>query len=315
MLPKSVLTDIRGRGVTDTTGPEDSELLVKQSQLIDRCLYLAPGARDVQDTLCDAGSEVMRIVCIADTHNEHESLCLPSGHILVHAGDCLTESGQRYVERSMDGKIIRVLPEGEDLFRRFAAWLAAQPFEFKVLVGGNHDLVLQGLGPVRCSEILAEVTQTGKAPIYLEHSSAMVGPLRFFGSPYAQYGGKNDAFFMHGGPNFSDMPKSCDVVVTHMPCVLPTRGEKFDENGALSKAMHHSGVVLHISGHCHWAHGVYHTRHNIPSVVASVSSSHWLPAHKLTAASGVRGDAADRSHGGYNTEQLPIVCDIAVRNS
>ena len=41
---------------------------------------------------------IYRLVCISDTHNEHANLILPPGDLLVHAGDILTESGQRHTK-------------------------------------------------------------------------------------------------------------------------------------------------------------------------------------------------------------------------
>ena len=29
----------------------------------------------------------MRIICISDTHNQHEKLAIPEGDVLIHAGD------------------------------------------------------------------------------------------------------------------------------------------------------------------------------------------------------------------------------------
>ena len=285
---------------------------------MERFLYLPPGAETLEP--CGASSlpppvrGCSRLVCIADTHNEHESLRLPPGDVLIHAGDCLTESGTRYVERRHDLSIARVSPEGIELFRRFAVWFGAQPHRHKVLIGGNHDLVLQGLGKERVREILASsCAAADEVPVYLEHSAAIVGGLQIFGSPFAHYAGKNDAFLQRD-VNFSVVPPRCDVIVTHMPCILPRGGGFFDEDAALAAAIHRAGAAVHVSGHCHWAHGLYHTRERrVPCVVASVSDSDWQGPLGLTAASGTRGDARDASRGGYNVELAPIVCDIKVQ--
>ena len=78
--------------------------------------------------------------------------------------------------------------------------------------------------------------------------------LRVFGSPFADFSGKNDAFRLvgrapDGGPSFGDLPGGCDVAVTHTPNVLPAApppGGRFCENEALMRALHrtpHGGVV------------------------------------------------------------------------
>jgi hypothetical protein len=310
-----------GQGAIEYATVGYESLHVPTCASIQHFAYLAPGG----DTLVPAHTSAppptangcLRVVCIADTHNEHESLVLPAGDVLLHAGDCLTASGTRHVERRSDGSIVRVHPEGEALFTRFATWLGAQPFRHRLLVGGNHDLVLQGLGAERVQQILAASTTVGDPPVYLEHTSTTIaGGLRVFGSPFAHYAGRNDAFLVPGGCDFSDMPNGCDIVVTHMPCVLPAqRGPHHThEDDALSRALQRTGASLHVSGHCHWAHGLYHTTlgRGVPCVVASVSDSHWVRPLGLKAASGMRGDPADAQDGGYNVELCPIVCDVQV---
>src|ERR1043165_4034156 len=62
----------------------------------------------------------MRIVCIADTHGAHEDLRLPSGELLVCAGDVTTYG---------------TLEE----FANCARWLHDQAHPHKLLIAGNHD--------------------------------------------------------------------------------------------------------------------------------------------------------------------------------
>jgi len=290
---------------------------IEEIELMDQFLYLAPGARTPTkcrtNTMPHVAQDSVRVVCISDTHNEHQGLRLPEGDLLIHSGDCLTESGKRYVKRE-NGLIKRVDPAGEALFVQFAEWFGAQNFPFKVLVAGNHDLVLQGLGKVRVQQILDDQAVHGKS-VYLEHEEVSIGGIKVFGSPFAHWGGKNDAFFAKTR-NFKDMPDGMHVVVTHMPAILPGEGEVLDEDVNLTETLHRTGALLHVSGHCHWAHGVYHSEGSsgqIPCVIASVCDSHWrgLPrCPPLASASGVRGDPKDKTHGGYNLNQAGIVCDI-----
>ena len=95
----------------------------------------------------------------------------------------------------------------------------AQPHASKVLIGGNHDLVLQGLGAARVQRILDEQATPGRGPppIYLEHShTTLPCGLTVFGSPYADWSSHNNAFLARGGADFSAVPPRCDVVLTHM---------------------------------------------------------------------------------------------------
>jgi 3',5'-cyclic AMP phosphodiesterase CpdA len=62
----------------------------------------------------------LKIVCISDTHNHHRELELPSGDLLIHAGD-FTKFGKD--EHASD----------------FDLWLSELPFSNKIVVGGNHE--------------------------------------------------------------------------------------------------------------------------------------------------------------------------------
>lgn len=70
---------------------------------------------------CPASSPSTRIVCISDTHNTQPDL--PRGEILIHAGD-LTENGSF------------------DELQEQLAWLSRQPHRNKIVVAGNHDVLL-----------------------------------------------------------------------------------------------------------------------------------------------------------------------------
>ncbi|KAJ4291822.1 hypothetical protein N0V90_009718 [Kalmusia sp. IMI 367209] len=62
-----------------------------------------------------------RVVCISDTHNERPSI--PDGDILIHAGD-LTQNGTfAELQAQLD-------------------WLRKLPHKHKIVVAGNHDLLL-----------------------------------------------------------------------------------------------------------------------------------------------------------------------------
>jgi predicted MPP superfamily phosphohydrolase len=63
----------------------------------------------------------IRVVCISDTHDARPPL--PPGDILIHAGD-LTARGTF------------------DELQAQLRWLSAQPHAHKVVVAGNHDLIL-----------------------------------------------------------------------------------------------------------------------------------------------------------------------------
>ena len=61
------------------------------------------------------------VVCVSDTHNRQPAL--PPGDLLIHAGD-LTQRGSF------------------DELQAQLTWLAAQPHHHKIVIAGNHDLLL-----------------------------------------------------------------------------------------------------------------------------------------------------------------------------
>ena len=65
----------------------------------------------------------VRFVCLSDTHMQHRKMTVPSGDVLVHTGDF-----------SNHGSLEEV--------REFAAWFAAQPHPLKLVVPGNHDMIM-----------------------------------------------------------------------------------------------------------------------------------------------------------------------------
>ncbi|KIY50009.1 hypothetical protein FISHEDRAFT_65015 [Fistulina hepatica ATCC 64428] len=117
-----------------------------------------------QSLLRWANSDMIRLVCISDTHNAHQSIPspLPGGDILMHAGD-LTNSG---TEAELDDVL---------------SWLAVQPHAHEIFIGGNHDVGLSDAKTLdRLLAAYPELT-------YLEDSETMVTAcgrsLRIFGSP------------------------------------------------------------------------------------------------------------------------------------
>lgn len=304
--------------------PSEVALKVKASVPMSHMMYLGPGRTILEKY--DSSSppprpaSCVRVVCISDTHNEHKTLRLPSGDLLIHSGDCLTESGLRHVLRKESAcvgswrEIIGVKPQGVQLFERFAEWFGDQKFQYKIFVAGNHDLVVQGLGKQRVQSIFDKHCTYGEV-VYLEHEEVNIGNLRVFGSPYANYGGSNDAF-KQLDVDYTDVPSGIDIVVTHMPNILPGKGGAMEENRDLGNCLHRTGASLHVSGHCHWAYGAYSSKskaHIVPCVVASVCSSDWIMSHHdFAGEGGVRGDPKDFIRGGYNIHYPPIVCDLSL---
>lgn len=251
-----------------------------------------------------------RVVCISDTHNQHTDLVLPMGDVLIHSGDVLTESGLRHVKTDVGGLVV-AKDKGVQLVHHFAKWLGQQPHPFKVLVAGNHDKVLEAIGPQGVREIFDKYCSAGSF-VYLEHQRAELSKcgFRVFGSPYGHWGSHNNAFdaSTRGDLNWDVGPTH--LFVTHSPPILPQR-DGMQQEGSLVESVHRSKALLHVSGHCHWAYGLYSSKEKgTPFAVASICDSKW---QRMTSLKGERVDKKwDLLRGGYNLYNRPIVCDLEV---
>ena len=101
----------------------------------------------------------MRMVCISDTHNRHRELTLPSGDVLIHAGDaCLRGTLEEFIA--------------------FANWFGAQPHPYKLFVPGNHDFCVERDAAL-CRNLL---TKAG-ARLLIDQAVTING-VKFYGSPW-----------------------------------------------------------------------------------------------------------------------------------
>ncbi|CAK9113666.1 unnamed protein product [Durusdinium trenchii] len=143
----------------------------------------------------------VRCVCISDTHLQHEDLHLPYGEILLHCGDVLLES------RGLQASALEAL-------RSFHRWIEQQPHQHKLLVAGNHDGVLQALGPERVQEVLPKCT-------YLQDQGIDLEGLKLYASPLSMGQSPNAAFQSHGGYDeraaCEAIPEGLDLLITHGP--------------------------------------------------------------------------------------------------
>lgn len=65
----------------------------------------------------------LKLVCISDTHSKHNNLSIPSGDVLIHAGD-FSNVGKK--EETSD----------------FVDWLCSKPHSSKIFIAGNHDITM-----------------------------------------------------------------------------------------------------------------------------------------------------------------------------
>jgi predicted MPP superfamily phosphohydrolase len=169
----------------------------------------------------------VRIVVLSDTHERHHLFgVLPVCDILIHCGDVM-----------MLNRIVST-QRGVGKLREFNEWLGLQPAEHKIVIGGNHDKVMEDLGVEQCRAELSHA-------IYLCNSSVSVCGLTVFGSPISQGKSKNRAFQgqqVHVAAEAAAKAQQIDILITHGP--------------SCQFALDVRPRLIHISGHAHERYGI-----------------------------------------------------------
>lgn len=124
-----------------------------------------------------------KIWFISDTHGKHNELILPAeADIVIHAGDFTNKSG---------------LEE----FTSFTEWFRNLPFEYKLVIGGNHDWFCQSNGYYLIKDMFGPTVHFGGAELI------EIKGLKIFLSMQTTY---------------QRCPEDIDILVTHEPanCIL-----------------------------------------------------------------------------------------------
>jgi predicted phosphohydrolase len=195
-------------------------------------------------------NDLIRVICISDTHNAQPSV--PDGDILIHAGD-LSYFGSA------------------DEIRKAAEWLSSLPHPIKLVIAGNHDKALD-----------AKLREESRAPFddalidwlalgitYLEHSSTKVTvrghELSVFGSPFTPELGPGafqypQARLVPGRAReiWEAIPVDTDILITHTPPYAhldtTSRGQ-LAGCPALLDRLWEVRPCLHVYGHIHYGSG------------------------------------------------------------
>lgn len=177
----------------------------------------------------------MRVVCISDTHNQHEGIpAIPEGDLLIHAGDA-TGRGR---------------PEA---IRAFDAWLGTLPHRHKVVVAGNHDFAFE-----RHEEARSWIRHA----TYLQDEGVEIEGHLVWGSPW-QPRFMDWAFNLDRGAPLREkwdlIPKKVDILVTHGP-PMGILDRLWDGKRVgcadLTEAVAKLRPRLHVFGHIHESYGV-----------------------------------------------------------
>ena len=171
----------------------------------------------------------MRIVCISDTHEQHDKVIVPEGDVLIHAGD-YTWNGSDKAKGS------------------FLEWFLAKPHRYKFYIAGNHDF----------DEPEVNQTWGGKAE-YLYESRIEIEGIKFWGSPYTPRFGPWAFMYDRGTDRWKNIPKDTDVLITHGPALgFRDRVAGYREQVGcydLRDAVLRIKPKLHVFGHIHGSYG------------------------------------------------------------
>lgn len=175
----------------------------------------------------------MKIVCISDTHGQHEGLKLPKGDLIIHAGDV-----------TRNGTFIQTIT--------FLNWFSSLEYEHKIFIAGNHDFffekgIIDGFMPMGIH--------------YLNDSGCEINGIKFWGSPVTPWF-YDWAFNRQRGEeirrHWNLIPKDTDVLITHGP-VQGIHDKTAGGVNAGCKDLHnYLGCIrpkAHVCGHIHEGYG------------------------------------------------------------
>jgi len=180
----------------------------------------------------------VRLVCISDTHMNHDRMAVPACDVLLHCGD-ITRRGTR-------GELVA-----------FLAWLRRQPARHKLVVAGNHDHTCEA-DPAGTRALVA-----AHGGVYLADEELTLEGRRFWGSPVTP-AFRSLAFNRERGSpiraHWDAVPAGLDVLATHgPPRGLGDRvllGMHVGCDDLLARVLV-AAPRLHVFGHIHEAFGAY----------------------------------------------------------
>ncbi|MFK8081463.1 MAG: metallophosphatase domain-containing protein [Granulosicoccus sp.] len=184
----------------------------------------------------------MRLVCISDTHGDHEGLELPAGDVLIHAGD-LSAHGSR------------------DETLAFMKWLGSRGFNDTLCIAGNHDTFMEA------DPEMARQFAEDHGVLLLSDSGCQLDGRQFWGSPITPRF-CNWSFMRDPGEpieaHWRLIPDDTDVLITHGPPYgimdqVKRPDGQLERTGcpSLLERVQSISPVTHIFGHIHEGRGSF----------------------------------------------------------
>lgn len=211
------------------------------AQYIAQHLYPYRATRPYHSGAKDAVS----VVCISDTHNTRPDV--PDGDLLLHAGDLTVGGTFAEIQAQLD-------------------WLNTLPHKYKVVIAGNHDLLLDPAFVARSPDRIYEGEGTSRSDLrwgaitYLNNTATSLTfgngrSLKIYGSPWTPMFG--NWAFQHPEVRVvwpDSVPADADILLTHGP----PKGHLDDQGKGCPQLMKEIARVrpkLVVFGHIHAARG------------------------------------------------------------
>ena len=200
----------------------------------------------------------MKIVCLSDTHMEHEQIAVPDGDVLIHAGDS--------TYRGTVPELVRV-----------NAWLGSLPHRYKIIIAGNHDWLFE-----RSPQFAPTLMSNAH---YLLDNFIEIEGLKIYGAPW-QPRFFDWAFNVDRGAEIARkwqmIPGDIDVLITHGPPhgILDEVPYRHEHVGCeeLLPVVNRIKPRAHIFGHIHAGYGMVE-QNGIKFVNASICNEAYQPVN------------------------------------
>ena len=265
LLPRAGSSDVSLHKLTATPDNAWAQIQVEKNQKVETMTPQDPSSPPLPGHT--------RFVCISDTHSRTDSLNVPAGDVLLHAGD-FSNIGQE-----------------EDVFK-FNAFLGSLPHRYKVVIAGNHDISFdteeyaktlwknfshkKKLNSNKLKSLISNA-------LYLEDFGCELLGFRIFGSPW-QPEFFNWGFNLKRGQLLLDkwnkIPDSTDILMTHGPpighgdmCIHGGRAGCVELLATIQKRVK---PKVHVFGHIHEGYGQT-TDGNTVYINASTCTLKYLP--------------------------------------
>ena len=193
----------------------------------------------------------VKVVCISDTHNE--KLHVPNGDILIHSGDMTINGTFEEIQLQL-------------------GWLNSLPHHHKIVIAGNHDLLLDQSFFHRNPRLASPDNERKMKElkwgnvVYLNSESRTFDvrdrTVRIYGSPMTpQYGNWAFQYPENEDKWCNTIPESTDILVTHGPAKghldsSPSNPTYLQGCAHLQRELWRAKPRLHVCGHIHSARGV-----------------------------------------------------------